>query len=65
MADVLYIVITVAFFAVAVAFVQLCDKVIGPDAEHPGLTETGAIVTVDELEAEPATPTPVAVGADR
>jgi len=42
MADVLFLLITVAFFAMAAGFVRLCDKVIGPDSdalpaasEHP------------------------------
>ena len=33
MADVLFLVITVAFFAAAAGFVTLCDRVIGPDAD--------------------------------
>ena len=41
MADLLFIAITVAFFAIAVAFVQLCDKIIGPDSEQGELTESG------------------------
>ena len=31
MADVLFVVITVAFFAMCVAYVRLCDRIIGPD----------------------------------
>ena len=31
MADLLFVVITVAFFAVCVAYVRLCDRIIGPD----------------------------------
>jgi hypothetical protein len=30
-ADLLFIVITIAFFAVGVAYVRLCDRIIGPD----------------------------------
>jgi hypothetical protein len=41
MADLLYLLITVAFFAAAVGFVRLCDKVIGPDADHPDSEGTG------------------------
>ena len=41
MADVLYLLITVAFFAATVGFVRLCDKVIGPDADHPDAEGTG------------------------
>ena len=31
MADVLYVIITVAFFALAAGFVRVCDRIIGPD----------------------------------
>jgi len=31
-ADVVFLIITAAFFALAVAFVKLCDRIIGPDA---------------------------------
>jgi len=31
MADLVFILITFAFFAVCVAYVQLCDRIIGPD----------------------------------
>jgi hypothetical protein len=41
MADVLYLVITVAFFAATVGFVRLCDKVIGPDSDHPDADGAG------------------------
>ena len=44
MADVLFIAILVAFFAVAVVFVRACERIIGPDLE--------AEATV----AEPTTP---------
>jgi hypothetical protein len=30
-ADLLFMVITIAFFAVCVAYVRLCDRIIGPD----------------------------------
>lgn len=31
MADLLFMVITFAFFAVCVAYVRVCDRIIGPD----------------------------------
>jgi hypothetical protein len=31
MADILYVVVTVAFFALAAGFVRVCDHIIGPD----------------------------------
>lgn len=31
MADLLFVVITVAFFLVCVAYVRVCDRIIGPD----------------------------------
>jgi hypothetical protein len=30
-ADLLFVVITIAFFALCVAYVRLCDRIIGPD----------------------------------
>jgi hypothetical protein len=33
MADVLFIAITIAFFALAAGFVRVCDRIIGPDDE--------------------------------
>jgi hypothetical protein len=30
-ADLLFVVITIAFFVVCVAYVRLCDRIIGPD----------------------------------
>lgn len=36
MADVLFVVVVVAFFALAAAFVVACDRIIGPD-ELPDL----------------------------
>ena len=47
MADLLFVAITVAFFAVAAGFVRLCDTVIGPDV--------GPTPTPDGVgDAEPA-----------
>lgn len=33
MGDILFIAITIAFFALATGFVKLCDRIIGPDDE--------------------------------
>jgi len=46
MADLLFVFITVAFFAIAVGFVRVCDRIIGPDADFGDLTHGG--------EADPA-----------
>lgn len=70
MADVLFLLITVAFFAICVAFVQLCDKIIGPDSEHGDLTELGE-PDGDRAPADPATvdaepvPAVATTGAER
>ena len=64
MADALFILITVAFFAIAVGFVKVCDRVIGPDDEHGPLSEHGEpdlVEPVDAPEPEPA----VTAGAGR
>ena len=34
MADLLFIAITIAFFALAAGFVKICDHIIGPDTDH-------------------------------
>jgi hypothetical protein len=33
-ADLLFIAITIAFFALAAGFVKICDHIIGPDSDH-------------------------------
>ncbi len=38
MADLLFMVITIAFFAVCVAYVRVCDRIIGPDPAQPAST---------------------------
>ena len=47
MADLVFIVIVVAFFALCVGYVRLCDRIIGPDspAREPADVSRG-----DELE---------------
>jgi hypothetical protein len=37
MGDVLFLAITVAFFAVTVLFVKLCDRIIGPEPERSSM----------------------------
>jgi hypothetical protein len=34
-ADVLFVVITVAFFVLCVGYVKVCDRIIGPDPAAP------------------------------
>jgi hypothetical protein len=38
-ADVLFIAITIAFFVICTGVVRLCDRIIGPDSEHPVVDE--------------------------
>jgi hypothetical protein len=38
MADLLFVVITIAFFILCVGYVQLCDRIIGPDPRQPAET---------------------------
>jgi hypothetical protein len=38
MADLLFVVITIAFFILCVGYVQLCDRIIGPDPRQPADT---------------------------
>jgi hypothetical protein len=39
MADVLFVLILVAFFALAVLFVRACDRIIGADTDVVGTTD--------------------------
>jgi hypothetical protein len=39
MADLLFVVITIAFFVVCVGYVHVCDRIIGPDPRRPGETD--------------------------
>ena len=39
MADLLFVVITIAFFALCVAYVRVCDLIIGPDAAPSPITD--------------------------
>lgn len=48
MTDVIVLILTVAFFAIAVAYVGLCDRIIGPDPEpEPTDVEADAAGTPD------------------
>ena len=50
MSDVIYIVLTLAFFGLCIAYVFMCDRIIGPD-EAVVPARSDAIATRDE---EPA-----------
>jgi hypothetical protein len=39
MADLVFVVITIAFFVVCVGYVRLCDRIIGPDPADPGIAD--------------------------
>ena len=40
MTDIVFILVVIAFFALAAGYVSLCDRIIGPDPEvEPDLTE--------------------------
>jgi hypothetical protein len=40
-ADLLFVIITIAFFALCVGYVRVCDRIIGPDPAAPTTTPTG------------------------
>ena len=49
MTDLLVVLVTLAFFAVCAAYVNLCDRVIGPDeAVASGAPETTAAPLLDQ-----------------
>jgi len=52
MADVLAVVLTIAFFALAYGVVLLCDRVIGPDADV--LTTSPANTSPTPTDTDPA-----------
>jgi hypothetical protein len=37
-ADLLFVLITIAFFALCVGYVKVCDRIIGPDSSAPAPT---------------------------
>ena len=51
MADVLFLAILVAFFAVAVVFVHACERIIGPDLEAEVPTDAAAPTTTEQAAA--------------
>jgi hypothetical protein len=50
MTDVLFVLVLIAFFAVCVGFVKVCERIIGPDPEGVSLS-TGPEAIVEEPEA--------------
>ena len=42
MADLLFVVITIAFFVLCVAYVRVCDRIIGPDPKPAPPSEAAA-----------------------
>lgn len=54
MADLLFLLVTVAFFAVTAGFVSVCDRVIGPDGDHGDPRGTGELDPADALVASAA-----------
>lgn len=53
MGDVLFVCITIAFFALAAAFVVLCDRIIGPDSDFDLLTDDDGLEPVLGARDEP------------
>jgi hypothetical protein len=43
MADLLFLVVTVAFFVAAAGFVSVCDRVIGPDSDFADASGVGDV----------------------
>jgi hypothetical protein len=48
MADVVFIAVMVAFFALALAFVRACDRIIGPETET---ADTSALTETEQVAA--------------
>jgi hypothetical protein len=53
MGDLLFVAITIAFFALAAGYVVLCDRIIGPDSDFDLLTGDDGVEPVvgDQDEA--------------
>ena len=49
-ADVLFVLITLAFFALCVGYVRVCDRIIGPDA--PDVSAAEAVTEEAEIAAD-------------
>ncbi len=65
MADLLYLVVTVAFFAAAAGFVHVCDRIIGPDGDHGDPQGTGEPDPVEAMASSVPSSAPIAAGAGR
>ena len=50
-ADLVFIVIVIAFFAVCVGYVRLCDRIIGPDSPGRDLADTPSGEELEEVGA--------------
>ena len=53
MADIVFVAIALAFFAICVLYVQWCDRIIGRDevTRVDPVDEPGAFVVIDEVAA--------------
>ncbi len=47
MSDILLVILTLAFFALAALLVRWCDRIIGPDSESDELDDTGVVAEDD------------------
>jgi hypothetical protein len=52
MADLLFVVITIAFFVLCVGYVHVCDRIIGPDPRLPDTEAEGRPDEERELARE-------------
>jgi hypothetical protein len=50
-ADVIFVVATLAFFTICVLYVQWCDRIIGPDISTQSVAERSTEQTNDEVKA--------------
>lgn len=62
MADLLFVVIVVAFFAITVAYVKACDHIIGPDPDLSSAPDTPAGAAADAPDATGDTPATATAG---
>jgi hypothetical protein len=51
MADVIFVLVLIAFFALAVLFVKACDRIIGADADVTGVPDEIEPVDTDQVAA--------------
>jgi hypothetical protein len=49
MADLLFVVISIAFFVVCVGYVHMCDRIIGPDTAVPEVPDEERELTREVL----------------